>query len=122
MHEDEPTLPGSEWDEVVHPAEAESDPDADYNTWLNADAAKKLSGQFSNRLFAQHLGDGLLRLNFGDVMDPDEPTYHTALVITAANAVQFAQLIYRMGMESQAAQEAVFAAAAAAGVGDGHKS
>lgn len=85
----------------------------DYDTWLNAEAVKKLNGQFANRLFVQHLGDGLLRLNFGDVMDESEPAYHTAIVVTAANAISIAELIYRMGLDAQAAQAAQLARVAA---------
>lgn len=65
--------------------------------WLDTDAAKKNNGIFTNRIFVQHLGEGMLRLNFGEILAADDPSYHTALVISAANAVTFAELIYRMG-------------------------
>ena len=78
------------------PVAEQAEADVDWDTWLNSEAVKKLNGQFTNRLFVQHLGDGLIRLNFGDVMDAQEPTYHTAIVLTASNAMQFAELIYRM--------------------------
>lgn len=77
--------------------QAQVEADTEYDTWLDTEAAKKLNGQFTNRIFVQHLGDGLIRLNFGDVLDVEEPSYHTAIVLTANNAVQFAELIYRMG-------------------------
>ena len=75
-------------------SEAESDWDAQ---WEEREAAKKNTGLFTNRVFAQPLGDGLVRVNFGEVIDT-EPSYHTAIVITAANAVAFGELIYRMGI------------------------
>jgi hypothetical protein len=65
--------------------------------WEDTEASKKLTGVFANRIYVQHLGEGMLRLNFGEVLDPHDPTYHTALVISGANAKLFAELIYRMG-------------------------
>jgi hypothetical protein len=87
---------------TMPPSSPPEDPELDYDNWLETEAVKKLNGQFTNRLFVQHLGDGLLRLNFGDVQDSSDPSYHTALVITAANAIQFAELIYRMGNAAHA--------------------
>ena len=68
--------------------------------WQDLEAVKKLTGQFVNRIFVQHMGDGMLRLNFGEVLDADDPTYHTALVISAANAMSFAELIYGMAQQA----------------------
>jgi hypothetical protein len=64
--------------------------------WMDQEAAKKLTGIYTNRVFVQPLGDGLVRVNFGEVLDESEPTYHTALVMTAINAAAFAELIQRL--------------------------
>ena len=65
------------------------------DTWMDQEAVKKLNGLFVNRIYVQHLGDQMMRLNFGEVLDPDDPSYHTALVISAANAKAFAELIFQ---------------------------
>lgn len=61
--------------------------------WLHREAAKKLNALYSNRIFVQPLPEGLVRLNFGEVLDEDEPTYHSCVILTAENALQFADLI-----------------------------
>lgn len=65
------------------------------NPWADQEAVKRITGLYTNRIFVQHLGDGMLRLNFGEILDPDDPSYHTALVISAGNAKAFAELIVR---------------------------
>lgn len=79
--------------------------------WMDREAVKKLTGTYANRIFVQHLGEQMLRLNFGEVLDPDDPTYHTALVLSAANAKLFADLIYRQANAALAAADAETAAA-----------
>lgn len=74
--------------------------------WEDTFAAKKLNGIYSNRIYAQPLGDGMVRINFGEILD-DEPRYHTAIVATAAQVKAFAQLMFNV---SQAVLEAEMAA------------
>jgi hypothetical protein len=63
--------------------------------WEHIEAAKKIDAIFANQVFVQPLGDGLLRLNFGEVLD-DQPRYHSAIVISARNGLALADLIDRI--------------------------
>lgn len=63
--------------------------------WEETEAAKKLNAIFANQVYVQHLGSSLLRINLGESLD-EEPRYHTAIVMTAANAYQFGALLMRM--------------------------
>lgn len=76
-------------DEETTPIGAEAD-----DTWMHIEEVKKLRSAYANQIFVQPLGDSNIRVNFGEVLD-DEPRYHTALVLSASNALQFAQLIER---------------------------
>lgn len=67
-------------------------------SWLDLEATKKIHGIFANRIYVQPLGDGMVRLNFGEVLDNDDPTYHTALVMTASQAESFARLIHKVSL------------------------
>ena len=71
------------------------------DNWEHVDAIKKLTAAYVNQLFIQPLGDGNLRLNFGEALD-EEPRYHTAIVISAANAKSFAELIHRWAVDTLA--------------------
>jgi hypothetical protein len=90
--------------------------DDDYDPyWEDRDASKANKGVFANRIYVQPLGNGMVRINFGEVLD-DQPTYHTAIVVTAEQAVGFAQVIYNIGAgveeaERLAAEEAARASA-----------
>ena len=69
------------------------------DNWEHIDAIKKLTAVYVNQLFIQPLGDGNLRLNFGEALD-DEPRYHTAIVISAENAKLFSELVYRWAVDT----------------------
>jgi hypothetical protein len=71
--------------------------------WEQRDASKKNPGLYTNQIYVQHLGEGLLRLSFGEVLD-DEPRYHSALVLTAHNAYAFGELMMRMAQAAAAAE------------------
>jgi hypothetical protein len=80
--------------------------------WEDQEAAKKITGQFANRIFVQPLQNGLVRINFGEVLDT-EASYHTAIVVTAEQAIGFAQVIYNISTAENAAFRAIQAARAA---------
>lgn len=69
--------------------------------WLETEAAKKIQGLFANQVYVQHLGSGLLRVNFGEVLDED-PRFHSAIVLTAENAYAFGALMQRMAQAAVA--------------------
>jgi hypothetical protein len=73
---------------------SESGVDQDYDTWEHREASKKLTAVHTNQVFVQPMADGLLRVSFGEVLD-DEAQYHTALIMTARNALLFGDLIAR---------------------------
>ncbi|HEX4694978.1 hypothetical protein [Sphingomonas sp.] len=75
-----------------------TDPDDD--SWMDREAAKKLNGLYANRVYVQPLGSGMVRINFGEIIDADDPSYHSAIVVTAEQATQFGELIYRLGMDT----------------------
>lgn len=62
--------------------------------WLHREAVKKLTAVYASRIFVQPVGQGMVRLSFGEALDDDDPIYHTSIVMTATNAAQFAELIY----------------------------
>jgi hypothetical protein len=67
------------------------------DTYWDQEAVKKIPAIYTNRVFVQHLGQGMMKVNFGEIVsDPTEPSYHASLVMTAANASEFAGLIYQM--------------------------
>ena len=66
------------------------------DNWEDREASKKNDGKFANRIYVQPLGNGMVRVNFGEVLD-EFPSYHTAIVMTAANAVEFAGLMQNVG-------------------------
>ncbi len=66
--------------------------------WEDREATKKIDGKFANRIYVQPVGDGMVRINLGEVLD-DEPSYHTAVVVTAERAVDFAKLLQRVAEE-----------------------
>jgi len=72
-----------------------TDPSEVTDYWEDREAAKKLTGVFANRVYVQPISPGMVRVNFGEVLD-EEPTYHTAIVLTAADAMSFAALIYQV--------------------------
>lgn len=74
---------------------AEDDPVEEQDFWYEMEAAKKINGLFANRIYVQPLGEGLVRINFGEVLDAD-PSYHSAVVVTALQAKQFAQVIFNV--------------------------
>ena len=63
--------------------------------WEDREASKHLNAIFANRIFVQAVGDGLVRLNFGEITE-EEPRYHSALLVSAHSAASFAQLMYQM--------------------------
>lgn len=63
------------------------------DNWEDREASKKIDGKFANRVYVQPLGNGMVRVNFGEVLD-EYPSYHTAVVMTASDALRFAGLIH----------------------------
>lgn len=74
-----------------------TDPDDVNDYWMEREAAKKINALFANRIYVQPIATGMVRLNFGEMLDEYDPTYHTAIVLTAEEAVSFAVLIHRIG-------------------------
>ncbi len=74
---------------------AENDPLEEQDFWQEIEAAKKINGLFANRIYVQPLGDGMVRINLGEVLD-EETSYHSAVVVTALQAKQFAQVIFNV--------------------------
>lgn len=61
-------------------------------------SSRKLRGLFTDRIYVQQHGDGMhLRINFGEIVGGDAE-YHTAIVVTSSDALEFAELIHRMGL------------------------
>ena len=89
----------------------EDEPVEDY--WEDREAAKKINGIYANRIFVQPLGDGMVRINLGEVIDEDR-SYHTAAVVTAHQAVAFAQIIYSIATSVIEADRQAMAVAAEA--------
>jgi len=67
----------------------------EFDFWEHTEAAKKLNALYTNRIYVQPLGEGIVRINFGETMDA-EPSYHTAIAATPEQAIEFASLIYRV--------------------------
>ncbi|RYE03221.1 MAG: hypothetical protein EOP61_05520 [Sphingomonadales bacterium] len=88
----------------MEPKSSQTPPPEDY--WEEEEASKAIRGMFTNRLYVQHLGSGLLRLNYAEVLTEHDPQYHTALVMTAENAFAFGQLMQRMAMAALGQGEA----------------
>ena len=86
---------------------------SEFDLWEDREAAKKITGQFANRIFVQPLKNGLVRINFGEVLD-EEASYHTAIIVTAEQAVEFAQVIYNISTAENASFRATMAAQEAA--------
>lgn len=64
--------------------------------WDHKDAASKITATFANQAFVQPLGDGLIRISFGETFpDELEVRYHTSVVMSARNALELAQIMYR---------------------------
>ena len=63
--------------------------------WEDREASKGVNGIYTNRVFVYQTNDGLLRINFGEMVD-DAPRYHTAIVVSPTNAVIFAQLMHQV--------------------------
>jgi len=96
------------------------DEDGPQDLWEDIEEAKKINGTFANRIFVQPLGNGMVRINFGEVLD-EFPSYHTAIVVRADQAAGFAQVIYNISTgvieaEQQAAEAASNLKKAAAAV------
>ena len=72
-------------------------PPVEFDDWENREAARRINALFANQVFVQPVGDGMLRINFGQVLTDEEPSYHSAVVISGQNAVAFGELIYRYG-------------------------
>ncbi len=68
---------------------------AELEHFEHVEAVKKLNAIYTNQVFVQPLGDGNIRINFGETLD-EEPRYHTSVVVSAANALDFANLVARM--------------------------
>lgn len=63
-------------------------------------SARKLRGLFTDRIYIQPHGDGMhLRINFGEVVG-GAAEYHTAIVVSSTEAVEFAELMHRMALLS----------------------
>lgn len=61
-------------------------------------SSRKLRGLFTDRIYVQPHIDGMhLRINFGEVVG-GEAQYHTAIVVSSSEALEFADLIHRMGL------------------------
>lgn len=69
-------------------------------TEADLESSRKLRGLFTDRIYVQPHGDGMhMRINFGEVVG-GETQYHTAIVVSSANAVEFASLIHRLAVVS----------------------
>ncbi len=67
-------------------------------TEADLQSSRKLRGLFTDRVYVQPHGDGMhLRINLGEVVG-GEAQYHTAIVVSSADALEFAELIHRMGL------------------------
>lgn len=69
--------------------------DIEDNFWEDREAAKAIAAKFSNRIYVQPIGQGMVRIAFGEILD-SSPSYHTVVVVTAAQALDFANVIYNM--------------------------
>lgn len=81
--------------------------------WEDREASKKLTGRYANRIYVQPLGNGMVRINFGEVLD-EEPSYHSAIVVTAEQAIGFAHVIFNVSTELAEAEHQASSAVAAA--------
>lgn len=70
----------------------------DDNLWEHQQAAKKLTAQYANRIFAQPLAEGTVRISFGEMSETFDPLYHTAIVVTPELAIEFAQVINQVAL------------------------
>ena len=61
--------------------------------WEHQEASKKIIAQYANRIFAQPLAEGTVRISFGEMPESFDPIYHTAIVVTPELAIEFAQVI-----------------------------
>lgn len=89
---------------------------SEVDLWEHSEAAKKLNALYANRIYVQPLPEGAVRINFGETMDAD-PSYHTAIVATPHQALDFASVIFRIAqamIEDQKSADAALAAMAAA--------
>lgn len=67
--------------------------DVDYT---HRDASSKVTATFASQAFVQPLADGLIRISFGETFpDELEVKYHTSVVMSARNALELAQIMYR---------------------------
>lgn len=66
--------------------------------WEEREAAKRLNALYTHNIYVHPIGGGMVRINFGASLD-EEPSYHTALVMTAENARDFACLIYGVAVQ-----------------------
>jgi hypothetical protein len=73
--------------------------------WEHQEASKKLTALYANRIFAQPLGEGVLRVNFGEMTETIDPSYHSAIVVTPELALEFADVIFRVATELLRAQQ-----------------
>lgn len=74
-----------------------TEPPEEPDYWEEREASKRLTPTYVSNIYVQPAGGGMVRLNFGAAMDLD-PTYHTALVMSADNAREFAKLIYQIAI------------------------
>jgi hypothetical protein len=80
---------------VTDPRDQPATEETPFDEWEHRDAAKKVSAIYANQVYIQPMAEGLIRVNFGEVMDED-PSYHTAIVLTPANCLLFSDLMARM--------------------------
>lgn len=73
--------------------------------WIHDEAAKKVNALYANRLFAQPLNEGVIRISFGEMSDNIDPKYHSAIVVTPEMAVDFAEVIHRVAQAAIKAQQ-----------------
>lgn len=70
--------------------------DEDTDLWEHSEAAKKITAQYANRIFSQPLGEGMVRITFGEMTETIDPVYHTSIVVTPELALEFAEVIHRV--------------------------
>lgn len=67
--------------------------------WEHNEAAKRITAQYANRIFVQPLGEGTVRISFGEMTDSVDPIYHTSIVATPELAMQFAEVMHQVARD-----------------------
>lgn len=68
----------------------------DDDLYLHAEAVKKVTALYANRIFAQPMAEGMVRVSFGEMSDTFDPSYHSAIALTPELALEFADVVQRV--------------------------